>query len=168
MPGRGWWSRSLKKTVPSSPSSGSGSGVTAGSAGSERRIPQGLQPFGGGLGVLSGHPRHRPRASRTPTAARGAAPGAPNPRLAEKVRREVGGWTSPHEETVAANRCGSLAHRRVSLGTSLVVQWLRLQAPSAGGTVRSLVGELRSRMPCDALIFNSTQSYLTQTGRSTL
>ena len=32
-------------------------------------------------------------------------------------------------------------------GTSLVVQGLRLQAAAAGGTVQSLVRELRSHMP---------------------
>ena len=32
------------------------------------------------------------------------------------------------------------------LGTSLVVQWLRLRASNAGAQVRSLVGEQRSHM----------------------
>ena len=32
-------------------------------------------------------------------------------------------------------------------GTSLVVQWIKLHAPNAGGPVRSLVGELRSHVP---------------------
>ena len=35
-----------------------------------------------------------------------------------------------------------------NFGTSLAVQWLRLCASTAGGMVRSLVRELRSRMPC--------------------
>ena len=34
------------------------------------------------------------------------------------------------------------------LGTSLVVQWLRLRLLMQGVRVRSLVGELRSHMPC--------------------
>ena len=34
------------------------------------------------------------------------------------------------------------------LWTSLAVQWLRLCVSSAGGRVRSLVGELRSDMLC--------------------
>ena len=34
-------------------------------------------------------------------------------------------------------------------GTSLVVQWLRFSLPLQGVQVRSLVGELRSHMPCD-------------------
>ena len=33
------------------------------------------------------------------------------------------------------------------LGTSLVVQWLRLRLPKQGVKVRSLVGELGSHMP---------------------
>ena len=35
----------------------------------------------------------------------------------------------------------------MSIGTSLVVQWLRLHASTAEGTVPSLVGELRPHMP---------------------
>ena len=34
------------------------------------------------------------------------------------------------------------------IGTSLVVQWLRLQATTAGGAGSSLVRELRSCMSC--------------------
>ena len=33
-----------------------------------------------------------------------------------------------------------------TLGTSLVVQWLRLQDPDAGALVQFIVGELRFRM----------------------
>ena len=33
------------------------------------------------------------------------------------------------------------------LGTSLVVQWLRIHLPMQGTRVRSRVGELRSHMP---------------------
>ena len=38
--------------------------------------------------------------------------------------------------------------KKCSLGTSLVVQWLRLHLPVQGVWVRSLVRELRSHMPC--------------------
>ena len=38
----------------------------------------------------------------------------------------------------------------VNLGTSLVVQWLGLQASTAGAQMPCLVGELRSCMPCCA------------------
>ena len=34
-------------------------------------------------------------------------------------------------------------------GTSLVIQWLRHHVSTAGVQVRSLVGELRSHMPCN-------------------
>ena len=40
----------------------------------------------------------------------------------------------------------------VWVGTSLVVQWLGLWASNAGGTVQSLVGELRSCMLCSVAI----------------
>ena len=36
---------------------------------------------------------------------------------------------------------------KYTLGTSLVVQWLRIRTPMQGTQVRSLVGELRSHMP---------------------
>ena len=39
---------------------------------------------------------------------------------------------------------------KISLGTSLVVQWLRPCASTAGTRVRSLVRKLRSRMLCSA------------------
>ena len=42
-----------------------------------------------------------------------------------------------------------LFKKNVTCGTSLVVQWLRLHASTAGATgVPSLVGELRSHMAC--------------------
>ena len=37
--------------------------------------------------------------------------------------------------------------RTMNQGASLAVQWLRFQAPNAGGWVPSLVGELRVHMP---------------------
>ena len=37
--------------------------------------------------------------------------------------------------------------KTLSLGTSLVVQWLRHRLPMQGVQVQSLVGELRSHMP---------------------
>ena len=37
--------------------------------------------------------------------------------------------------------------KNVGVGTSLVVQWLRICLPMQGMRVRSLVGELRSHMP---------------------
>ena len=36
---------------------------------------------------------------------------------------------------------------RAMIGTSLVVQWLRIHLPMQGTWVRSLIGELRSHMP---------------------
>ena len=48
---------------------------------------------------------------------------------------------------LCARHCASCEYRMVSKGTSLVVQWLRLCASTAGAQVRSLVGELRSHMP---------------------
>ena len=36
---------------------------------------------------------------------------------------------------------------KINLGTSLVVQWLRLRLPKHGVWVQSLVKELRSHMP---------------------
>ena len=40
----------------------------------------------------------------------------------------------------------NLKKKKGGCGTSLVVQWLRFHAPTAGVGVQSLVGELRSHM----------------------
>ena len=47
-------------------------------------------------------------------------------------------------------------------GTSLVVQWLRLHASTAGGTVSSLAGEVRSHMPrgADKIFFKKRKTEL--------
>ena len=44
-----------------------------------------------------------------------------------------------------------------SAGTSVAVQWFRLRLPTQGVRVRSLVGELRSHMPCGQKIQNIKQ-----------
>ena len=43
----------------------------------------------------------------------------------------------------------SLKKRKIILGTSLVVQWLRICPAMQGTQVPSLIGELRSHMPWD-------------------
>ena len=50
------------------------------------------------------------------------------------------------------------------MGTSLVVQWLRIHLPMQGTGVRSMVGELRSHMPCGQLLSPQTTAriYATQ------
>ena len=40
-----------------------------------------------------------------------------------------------------------IVYKNISLGTSLVVQWLRISFAMKGTQVQSLVGELRSHMP---------------------
>ena len=40
-----------------------------------------------------------------------------------------------------------MLHFKKFVGTSLVVQWLRILLPMQGMQVQSLVGELRSHMP---------------------
>ena len=42
----------------------------------------------------------------------------------------------------------NLPHKRVSVGNSLLVQWLGRKAFTAVAWVQSLVRELRSRKPC--------------------
>ena len=42
-----------------------------------------------------------------------------------------------------------ICFKNLRTGTSLVVQWLRLMLPMQGVRVQSLVGELKSHMPCD-------------------
>ena len=55
---------------------------------------------------------------------------------------------TPHKEETGTGRgvLGMLSNLQ-SLGTSMVVQWLRIHLPMQGTRVRSLVGELSSRVP---------------------
>ena len=52
-------------------------------------------------------------------------------------------WKEPDNKAFKALKKGLM-------GTSLAVQWLRLCASNAGAEVQSLVGKLRSHMPCGA------------------
>ena len=45
----------------------------------------------------------------------------------------------------------SFFRSKMQIGTSLVVQWLRLRTPDGGARLQSLVWELRSCMLCMAL-----------------
>ena len=51
-------------------------------------------------------------------------------------------WTHKWEKHSAKHKAFKKKKKKKTLGTFLVVQWLRLSAPSAGGVVQSLVGEL--------------------------
>ena len=53
-------------------------------------------------------------------------------------------------ETISLNKF--FLFKKHSAGTSLAVQWLRL--PLQGARILSLVGELRSHMPCGAIKIN--------------
>ena len=74
------------------------------------------------------------------------------PRIAEailKKKNKAGGITTPCPPARLQTILQSYSNQN-SLGTSLVVQWLRLHTPTVGGTGSTLVRELRSCMPCGA------------------
>ena len=57
-----------------------------------------------------------------------------------------GPWKGPLERVAVDQASAQVQFKLGALGTSLVVQWLRICLPMQGTRVRSLVWELRSHM----------------------